>query len=307
MVVGNRGDRARPGVTGRSITTSTSTTRSKLLRGAASSELHRRLGPRPPSQPTCRSGAYVSGGFDSGVVAALAARLASKARSCWASYGRFLVRPGVRREPSTPRTIAQRTAASSCSCLDMGVDDFVDNIRKVIYHLDYPVAGPGSFPQYMISAELASQPSQGGPRRPGRRRDLRRLHPLPRSRTSRQCIKAAIEGTDEQRQLHRHVRVDHPEPHGSLRNATSRCSRSSGAKGCSRIHDRRYFRLIDRAPALGGRGPTGRLLGDHSPVRDVPVKIFRADNVRQGVVLRLHDALRLQDAACRRCCRSRTA
>ena len=34
--------------------------------------------------------------------------------------------------------------------------DFRDHIGDVIWHLDYPVAGPGSFPQYMVS-ELAAK------------------------------------------------------------------------------------------------------------------------------------------------------
>src|SRR5207249_2700286 len=40
--------------------------------------------------------------------------------------------------------------------VDITPDDFRENIRRVIYHLDYPVAGPGSFPQYMVS-QLASK------------------------------------------------------------------------------------------------------------------------------------------------------
>src|SRR5260370_41727814 len=39
----------------------------------------------------------------------------------------------------------------------IGADDFVANIHKVIYHLDYPVAGPGSFPQYMVSQLAGDQ------------------------------------------------------------------------------------------------------------------------------------------------------
>ena len=35
--------------------------------------------------------------------------------------------------------------------VDIFEDDFVDNIQKVIWHLDQPTAGPGSFPQYMVS------------------------------------------------------------------------------------------------------------------------------------------------------------
>ena len=40
--------------------------------------------------------------------------------------------------------------------LDITARDFVDHIARVIYHLDFPVAGPGSFPQYMVSG-LARQ------------------------------------------------------------------------------------------------------------------------------------------------------
>jgi asparagine synthase (glutamine-hydrolysing) len=39
---------------------------------------------------------------------------------------------------------------------DITAQDFVDNIQKIIYHLDVPIAGPGSFPQFMVS-KLTSQ------------------------------------------------------------------------------------------------------------------------------------------------------
>ena len=47
-----------------------------------------------------------------------------------------------------------------------------------------------------------------------------------------QCIKAAIDGTTAQRQLRRHLRVDHAQPRHAAA-STSRCCRSSGATGCS--------------------------------------------------------------------------
>lgn len=37
---------------------------------------------------------------------------------------------------------------------DIGENDFVENIAKVIWHLDQPTAGPGSFPQYMVSKRV---------------------------------------------------------------------------------------------------------------------------------------------------------
>ena len=40
--------------------------------------------------------------------------------------------------------------------VEIGPEDFVDRMGDVIYHLDYPVAGPGSFAQFMVS-ELAAR------------------------------------------------------------------------------------------------------------------------------------------------------
>ena len=57
----------------------------------------------------------------------------------------------LRRERATRRR-SPTSAASTCTLVDIDVDDFLGSIEQVIYHLDYPVAGPGSFPQYMVSA-----------------------------------------------------------------------------------------------------------------------------------------------------------
>ena len=81
---------------------------------------------------------------------------------------------------------------------------------NVVYHLDFPVAGPGSFPQFMVS-QAASRHVQGDPRRPGRRRDLRRLHALP-GRVLRAVHQGRDRRDDARRQLRRHLRVDHPQP-----------------------------------------------------------------------------------------------
>ena len=37
---------------------------------------------------------------------------------------------------------------------DINSNDFVNNIEKIIWHLDQPIAGPGSFPQYMVSKNV---------------------------------------------------------------------------------------------------------------------------------------------------------
>src|SRR5204863_9194196 len=77
--------------------------------------------------------------------------------------------------------------------IDITPADFIDNIQDVIYHLDYPVAGPGSFPQYMVSRLAATRRKvvlggQGGDEIFGGY--VRYLIAY-----FEQCIKSAIEGT----------------------------------------------------------------------------------------------------------------
>ena len=87
------------------------------------------------------------------------------------------------------------------------------NIGKVIYHLDSRSAGPGSFPQYMVS-KLAAETRQSRARRPRRRRDLRRLCAL-----SDRLSRAVAEGRDRrhihERQFRRHAGIDHSASDGA--------------------------------------------------------------------------------------------
>ena len=94
--------------------------------------------------------------------------------------------------------------------------DFVDiDPRRRSTTSTIPVAGPGSFPQYMVS-RLARAAHEGRARRPGRRRDLRRLRALP-ARVLRAVHQGRDRRDDARRQLRRHVRVDHPEPRDAAR------------------------------------------------------------------------------------------
>lgn len=97
-------------------------------------------------------GSYLSGGVDSSIVAILASRAAKSGHKAF--HGRFLEYRGY--DESGFAKLAAERAGSALYVLDIKASDFEKNIGKVIYHLDFPVAGPGSFPQFMIS-ELAAK------------------------------------------------------------------------------------------------------------------------------------------------------
>ena len=134
-------------------------------------------------------GAYVSGGVDSSLVLNLASNHLNQSIKCF--NGRFSQPSGF-----DESEYAQRAADHSGSDLiikDISSNDFEKHIKQVIYSLDYPVAGPGSFPQFMTSMEASKHlkvllGGQGGDEIFGgyARYIIAYLE---------QCLKASIEGT----------------------------------------------------------------------------------------------------------------
>lgn len=97
-------------------------------------------------------GAYLSGGTDSSLVAILASASAGSPLSTFT--GAF------REGPQFDETPYAREVAKSISAVMHEVypteEEFIDLLPKLIYHMDEPAAGPGLFPQYMVS-RLASR------------------------------------------------------------------------------------------------------------------------------------------------------
>ena len=97
-------------------------------------------------------GAYLSGGMDSSTVAILAAL----------QYpGKFKTFTGAFREGSQfDETCYAREAAEACNAEIYEIypteEEFIDVLPSLVYYMDEPAAGPGLFPQYMVS-KLASQ------------------------------------------------------------------------------------------------------------------------------------------------------
>lgn len=98
-------------------------------------------------------GSYVSGGIDSSLLASLARDYTSN-NSFKVFNGRFL--DSIDFDESHYAAALANEKNMQLYIADICEQDFVDNIQKVIWHLDQPTAGPGSLPQYMVS-KLASQ------------------------------------------------------------------------------------------------------------------------------------------------------
>ena len=98
-------------------------------------------------------GGYISGGLDSSLVAILA-RKNKNDRNFFGFNGRFC--EGAQFDESRYARDVAKANNIELLVADIGEDDFVENIESVIWSLDQPVAGPGSFPQYSVSA-LASE------------------------------------------------------------------------------------------------------------------------------------------------------
>ena len=96
-------------------------------------------------------GAYLSGGIDSSLIAALSTPYPQAAKAGF--HGKFLEAPTY--DESQYAVAASAKAGIDLHQIAITSDDFRDSIFKVMHHLDHPVAGPGSFPQYMVSSLAA--------------------------------------------------------------------------------------------------------------------------------------------------------
>lgn len=218
-------------------------------------------------------GAYVSGGIDSSAIASLAVdRQASG--SMMGFTGKFSAH-GPEFDESQYASHLAKWKGFQLKETDINASDFIDNIRRVIYHLDYPVAGPGSFPQFMVS-KLAAQHrkvvlgGQGGDEIfGGYTRYLIAYF--------EQCIKGAIDGTIQGGNFV--VTYESIIPNlVALRNYKP-LLQEFWRDGLFEPMDSRYYRLVNRAPTLGDEINWEIL--DHYSARDTFMRIFNCNNVKK--------------------------
>ena len=98
-------------------------------------------------------GAYLSGGYDSSAIASIDNDLGQQ-NALIGYTGKFSKYGPNFDESKYARELAKKRKFEIKE-LEITDQDFIDNIQKVIYHLDHPTAGPGSFSQYMVSSLAA--------------------------------------------------------------------------------------------------------------------------------------------------------
>jgi len=185
-------------------------------------------------------GAYVSGGIDSSLVASLARNLRPDG-AFQIFTGKFSWGAGF--DESRYARLLAETKKMRIHERDITEADFVENIARVIHHLDQPVAGPGSFPQYMVSRLVRDHVKvvlggQGGDEIfGGYTRYLIAYF--------EQCIKGAIEGTMNNGKYV--VTYESIIPNlASLKNYRP-LIQEAWSQGIFDSRDKRYFRLINRS------------------------------------------------------------
>ncbi|MEZ0373335.1 MAG: asparagine synthase (glutamine-hydrolyzing) [Candidatus Sericytochromatia bacterium] len=217
-------------------------------------------------------GAYLSGGLDSSIVASLASRESGGVRQGFT--GKFALGPDYD-ESAYARELAE-FAGIGLHQTEIRASDFLACIEQVIYHLDYPIAGPGSFPQFMVSANVRRQGlkvvlgGQGGDEIFGGY--VRYLVAY-----FEQCIKAAIDGTMGTGNFI--VTYESILPNLiALRNYKP-LLQEFWREGLFEDLDRRYFRLINRANTMGHE-IRQELFTDYSPYESFS-RLFRSSNVEK--------------------------
>lgn len=216
-------------------------------------------------------GAYVSGGLDSSTVASLAHQLIP-GNEMMGFNGRFSDFGEAFDESMYAEALSQH-CGFDLKIRDIRCSDFLENIRKVVYHMDFPVAGPGILPQYLVSQSVSEHRKvvlggQGGDEIfGGYTRYLVAYF--------EQCIKGAIDGVTGGSQFV--LTYESIIPNLTALKDYKPMLSKFWSDGLFDEMDKRYFKLVNRAPGLGDEIRWSEL-GNYSPYETFR-SIFRGKNV----------------------------
>lgn len=218
-------------------------------------------------------GAYVSGGLDSSTIASIASD--NQPTGDMIGFTGKFTQYGPQYDESRYAQAVANEKGFELKSIDITASDFIENIQKVIYHLDYPVAGPGSFPQFMVS-QLAAKDrkvvlgGQGGDEIfGGYTRYLVAYF--------EQCIKAAIDGKSNNGNFV--VTYESIIPNLVALQNYKPMLKQFWKEGLFESMDRRYFQLINRAPDLGDEIRWEHL--EPYSARQTFGSIFNGENVKK--------------------------
>lgn len=190
-------------------------------------------------------GAYVSGGIDSSLIATLAAPR-NQNRRLQIFHGKFGL-DAAYDESRYAKALAEENGILLHE-IDIAEHDFVESIAPVIRHLDEPVAGPGSFPQFIVSRLVRERGikvvlgGQGGDEIfGGYARYLIAYW--------EQCIRGALEGTMHSGKFV----VTYESIIQNLQTLRTYIPliKEFWSEGLFDSRDRRYFRLVNRSNTFG--------------------------------------------------------
>ncbi|MBN1886749.1 MAG: asparagine synthase (glutamine-hydrolyzing) [Thermoflexales bacterium] len=187
-------------------------------------------------------GTYLSGGVDSSMVGSLSAKLMGRGLPAFTGYF-------AEGEQFSELKYAQAVAAYNGSphhVICPTAADFAASLRKIVYHMDEPAAGPGAFPQLMVS-DLAAQHvkvvlgGQGGDEIFGGYARYLIMY-------LEESIKGSIfETQDPQRHI---VTLGHVLPNLSMLQQYVPMLKQFWSRGLFEPVERRYYALVARIPAL---------------------------------------------------------
>jgi asparagine synthase (glutamine-hydrolysing) len=184
-------------------------------------------------------GSYVSGGIDSSLIHILAHEQHSE--NYLGFHGKFTDYPGY--DESHYAYSAINKTGGDLNVINITSVDLENHFSDVIYHLDFPVAGPGSFSQFMVS-KLASEHlkvvlgGQGGDEIFGGYARYVVAY-------FEQCIKAAIDGNYKDGNFV--VTIESIVQNLDLLREYKPLIKEFWREGLFDPVDERYFRLVDRS------------------------------------------------------------
>lgn len=194
----------------------------------------------------CRSdvalGSYLSGGLDSSLVTSLASQYSNSPLKSFC--GRFDA--GVSYDESAHAKVVADSLRAELFLSQPTLDQFIDTLPTLIYMLDQPMAGPGVFPQFMVSKLAARHTKvvlggQGGDEIFGgyARYLVAYLE---------QALKGAIDETQEEGE--HLVTLSSIVPNLSLLKQYKPMLKQFWRNGLFEPMSQRYFNLLDRSPNM---------------------------------------------------------